>query len=266
MEHRYMPETVVILCGGKGLRMRGDASGPPKALVPVGRMPILWHVMKIYSAFGYRHFILTLGHRGDEIIDFFDRYHRRSCDSTLSISTGKRNYLAQLPDDEREWTVTFLHTGEHTLTGGRLKRAAGHIRGEHFLATYADGLADVDIPATVRQHLERGLPATMLAPYTPIRFGIVESADGLVTRFEEKPERSVRINGGYFVFHRSIFDRISGDHDNLETDVLMPLAADGQLGCREHNGFWHCVDTPKDLIELQRIWNEGDAPWKTWQP
>ena len=264
MEQRDAPETVVILCGGKGLRMGGDAGGPPKALVPIGGMPILWHVMKIYSSFGYKHFVLTLGHRGDEIIAFFDRYRRRGGDSAPSPSAVDRGSHSPLPEDEQQWTVNFLHTGEHTLTGGRLKRAAAHIRGDHFLATYADGLANVDIPETVQRHFDKGLPATMLAPFTPLRFGIVEANNGVVTRFEEKPPRTVRINGGYFVFDRSIFERIHRDDDNLETDVLMPLASEGLLGCVEHDGFWQCADTPKDLIELQRIWNEGRPPWKIW--
>lgn len=258
------PQTVVLLCGGKGLRMRADGGGPPKSLVRIGGRPIIWHVMKIYSQFGYRDFVLTLGHRGEEIVEYFERYLRSSCDSTMTFDPPDRVTHSQLPDDERAWSLTFLQTGEDTQTGGRIKRAVDHIRGDHFLATYTDGVADVNIAQLVRQHLSSGLPATMLSVFTPIRFGIVEAQNGIVTRFEEKPTRSVRINGGFFAFHKSILDRIGGDDDRLEMDVLMPLAAEGRLGCLEHDGFWHCVDTPKDLLELQRRWDSGHALWKSW--
>ncbi len=254
---------VIILAGGKGMRLRPHADLVPKALVPVGGMPVIWHVMKLYSRCGYRHFVIALGHKGDIIAEWFERYRARRCHYTLSMDGSPHRYHAALPDDERDWTITFVHTGEDTQTGGRVLRARAFVETDHFLATYADGLSSVDIAAIARTHLDQGLPATMLSVLSPSRFGVVEAVDGKVTRFEEKPHSHIRINGGFFMFHRSIFDRISGDDAVLERDVLEPMAREGLLGVHEYDGFWHCLDTQKDLHTLERLWSSGHAPWST---
>ncbi|MDH7516399.1 MAG: sugar phosphate nucleotidyltransferase [Bacteroidota bacterium] len=256
---------VVILCGGKGLRLLPYSSDFPKALIPIGDMPVLWHVMKLFSAYHYRRFILAIGHRGDEIIDWFLRFRERRCDFTLSFAgPGDRRFHKQLPEDERQWEITFVHTGEETETGGRLRRVLPYIDGEHVLATYADGLTDADIPSILRFHLDNGYHATLLSVYCRSRFGVLDCRDGLVSRFDEKPERILRVNGGFFAFHRSVLENIPGDEAVLETHVLPKLAEMGVLGAYEHNGFWHCLDTPKDLLHLRTLWASPSPPWKIW--
>ena len=254
--------SVLILAGGKGLRLRPHADLLPKSLVPIGDMPVIWHIMKMYSASGIRRFIIALGYKGDMIVQWFERYRVRLCDSTLNMDGSPVIFHDRLSADERDWRITFAHTGEDTETAGRMLRASRYIEDDHFFATYGDGLSSVDVSAVARAHMESELPATMLSVRCPSRFGVVESKLGRATRFEEKPHTDIRINGGFFVFHRSIFDRIEGDHSILESDVLEPMAREGRLGVYEYDGFWHCLDTQKDLIILERLWSKGDVPWR----
>ena len=258
------PYRVVILCGGLGLRMGGRADCEPKSLVNIGPRPVLWHIMKLYSHWGFRDFILPLGHGGDAVIAFFERFLSLSADFTLRLGDGDRDYHTQAAEDEREWSITFVHAGIDTETGGRLRRAAPYIHDEHFLATYADGLSDVDIRAVLAQHLDSGADATLLSVQLPTSFGIVESHERLLTRFDEKPLATCQVNGGFFVFRRSVLDEIDGDAAVLEKDLLPRLAGEGRVGVFPHHGYWHCMDTPKHVAELNRMWESGEAPWKVW--
>lgn len=259
------PYKVVILCGGLGTRLRAHAENVPKALVQIGGKPIIWHVMKLYSRFGFRDFILTLGYKGEMILNYFEQYCTQQCDYTLEFSNPKTHvFHTKLPEDEREWRITFAHTGLNTNTGGRIKRIEPYIAEEHFLATYTDGLSDVNIAEVLEKHLASGLEATMVSVNLPTTFGLVEAQDGLATRFREKPRTTDRINGGFFVFRRSIFNRISGDDVVLEEEPLQSLVDEGRVGVYQHDGFWQCMDTPKDAMALTDIWNSGTIPWKTW--
>jgi glucose-1-phosphate cytidylyltransferase len=260
-----IPGKVIILCGGKGMRMRAYEEDVPKALVPIGGRPIIWHVMKIYSSFGYRDFILTLGYKGDRIIEYFQRYKENSCDHTMTMrSADPARFHKPLPADEEEWNITFVHSGVETMTGGRLKRAAPYVDEPFFLATYADGLTDAPIPSIVERHAESGRMATVLGVEPPSVFGMLEIQNGNVTRFREKPHISCRISGGFFVFSRGVFDMLDDDSPALEENLLRGLSEAGQTGVFQHDGFWQCMDTPKDAMELNALWNSGSPPWKRW--
>jgi glucose-1-phosphate cytidylyltransferase len=260
------PYKVVILCGGRGMRLLGRAGEEPKALAPIGDRPILWHVMKRYSHFGFRDFVLALGYKGERIVDYFDRYCLRHCDVTVAFSDPlHRVYHTALDDDERDWTVTFVHTGLDTMTGGRLKRVAAYIAEDTFLATYTDGLADIDLAGVFAFHRRSALRATMVSVHLPTAFGLIEARNGVATRFREKPIAADRINGGFFVFHRSILDTIEGDDTVLEEEPLQSLVEHGAVGVYEHEGFWHCLDTPKDAEYLNALWSAGRAPWLRWE-
>jgi len=259
------PYKVVILCGGLGTRLRAHAENLPKALVPIGGKPIIWHVMKLYSHYGFRDFVLTLGYKGDMIIDYFNRYLTMHCDFTMTFGEGYAPMLhTELPQDEKEWTITFVHTGLNTMTGGRIKRIASYIPEAHFLATYTDGLSDVNIQAVLDTHLASDMDATMVSVNLPTTFGLIEALDGVATQFREKPLTTDRINGGFFVFRRSIFERIRGDDVVLEEEPLQSLVDEGRVGVYQHDGFWRCMDTPKDSLALSELWQRGSVPWKTW--
>jgi glucose-1-phosphate cytidylyltransferase len=257
--------SVVILCGGLGIRMRAYAEHVPKALVPIGGRPIIWHVMKLYSHHGFRDFILPLGYMGEAIIDYFRHYHVRNRDFSMTFGNApETRFHTELPEDEREWTITFVHTGLHTRTGGRLLRVRPYIDGDHFLATYTDGLCDANLADVLDHHLRSGMQATMLSVNLPTTFGLVEDENGIATRFREKPRALDRINGGFFVFHRSVLDRIEGDDTILEQGPLQTLVAERALGVYRHDGYWSCMDTPKDVQTLGALWEQGNAPWRLW--
>ncbi len=262
--HEPRPYPVVILCGGLGLRMREFTDGRPKALVQIGARPVLWHVMKLYSHFGLRHFILPLGHGADQIIGWFERYLSMTTDFTIRLSDGAHTFHTMLPDDERGWNVTFLHAGKSTETGGRLLRAAPFIEEEHFLATYADGLCDADLGMELDQHIASQADVTLLSVKLTSTFGILESDGRMLLGFDEKPRTTCEINGGFFVMRRSILEEIQGDDVILEKDLLPRLAEEGRIQVFPHDGFWHCMDTPKHVQDLNRIWYTGSAPWKLW--
>ena len=263
-KHDRQPYPVIILCGGLGLRMRHVAEGQPKALVPIGRRPVIWHVMKIYSRFGFRDFILPLGYGGDEIIAWFERYLSVTSDFTLSLGDGRHQYHTTLPEDERTWRVTFVHAGEGTETGGRLRRCLPYVDTEHVLATYVDGVADIDLSALLAQHLEDERDVTLSAVRLPTSFGIIETQERMLLEFSEKPVTHCSVNGGFLVFRSAVLDEISGDAAVLEKDVLPRLAREGRAGVFSHEGFWHCMDTPKHVEHLNRLWEQNSAPWKWW--
>jgi glucose-1-phosphate cytidylyltransferase len=253
---------VVILCGGMGIRM-GDEQ--PKMLVEVGDRPILWHVMKIYAAQGFSHFILALGYRGEDIKRYFLDYGPLNHDFTLTLGAAPSIEYDE-PHSEEGWRITFAETGLHTQTGARIRKVARYVQAQTFFATYGDGVADVDLHTLLAFHRRKGCIATVTGVRSFSRFGVLQTdSPGLVTGFEEKPLVDALINGGFFVFEREVLDYL-GDSDNviLEREPLMRLAAEGQLAIYEHTGFWRAMDTFKDAEEMSAIWRES-APWKIWE-
>lgn len=253
---------VVILCGGLGTRLREETEFKPKPMVEIGGHPILWHIMKSYSYFGFRRFILCLGYKGDVIKDYFLNYEAMSNDFTIHL--GQENKLVyQSNHPEQDFDVTVVDTGLKTMTGGRVKRIERFIESDAFMVTYGDGLANVDIGALVAFHYQHGKLATLTAARPPSRYGILEMAtDGQVQRFREKAQAEW-INGGFLVFNRRVFDYLDLDCV-LEREPLGRLAADGQLMAYRHNGFWIGMDTYREYELLNQMWDAGNAVWKIW--
>lgn len=255
---------VVILCGGLGTRLREETEFRPKPMVPVGGRPILWHIMKHYSRYGHKHFILCLGYKGEMIKDFFRNYQWNTSDVTLRLGRApKIQYHTQ--HDEEDWTVTLLDTGANTQTGGRLRRALPYVEDEDFLFTYGDGLIDSDINESIRFHQSHGKIATVTAVHPYGRFGEMQLDGDSVEVFNEKPESELKyINGGFFVLNRKIGAYLKDDASVFEKDALTQLSAEGNLNAFQHNGFWQCMDTFREQQMLEKMWQEGNAPWKVW--
>lgn len=256
---------VVLLCGGKGTRLQERTETVPKPLVEIGGMPILWHVMKLYSHYGLNDFVLCLGYLGRRIKEYFleDNAWRLSNFLLRGDSDGTP-HLEPLGRTER-WSIAFVDTGMETLTGGRIKRVEPLISEPTFCVTYADGLADLDLSHLLEFHRSHGKVATLTAVKPVSPFGVLEvSGEGAVTRFCEKPRMEAWVNGGFFVFERRLFDHL-GPNDSLESDVLTRLAEEGELRAYRHEGFWDCMDTYKDTIALNMMWESGNAPWKLWK-
>jgi glucose-1-phosphate cytidylyltransferase len=259
----------MILCGGQGTRIRGVSENLPKPLIAVGGKPILWHIMKLYSRFGVRRFVLCLGHRGEAIMDYFTNYHAYNHDFTMTVRDGNNKIFHDSGHDADadvdEWEITFAITGEDTQTGGRIKRAARHIREDRFFCTYGDGVSDVDLRGLLAFHLESKKTATLTGVHLPTTFGIVEADEGgAVTSFREKPVLPGLINGGFFVFEKGLVDYIDDDATILEGAPFRRLVDDRRISMYRHEGFWHCMDTYKDYQNLNVMWQSGKAPWKTW--
>ncbi len=256
---------VAILCGGLGTRLREETEYRPKPMVPIGTKPILWHIMKIYAAFGHREFALALGYKGEAIKDYFLNYDLRNSDFTLDLETKAITRMATA-HDEHDWRVTFIETGEGTMTGGRVKRLAPYLeQEEQFMLTYGDGVTDLDVSALVRFHQRSGCVATVTGVRPLARFGELIVQGDKVVRFAEKPNQGEAwINGGFFVMTPRIFDYIDGDETLLEREPLERLAAEGQLAVFRHDGYWQCMDTYRDMQSLNERWESGSAPWKRW--
>lgn len=253
----------IILCGGMGTRIREETETRPKPMIDIGGKPILWHIMKMYAAIGVRHFILCLGYKGDVIRDYFLNYRLRSSDFTVDLSTGAVELQNSGPSED--WRVTLLETGAMTNTGGRMKRACEKARNDTFFATYGDGVASVNLRALYDFHKASGKVATVTSVHPRARFGELEIENGVVTGFAEKPQTtSGSINGGFFVFEKSAFADVSDDPNlSLENDILSNLSTSGCLGAYEHDGFWQCMDTYREMLALNEIWEQGNAPWLT---
>ncbi len=256
---------VVILCGGKGTRLREETEYKPKPMVEIGGRPILWHIMKIYAHYGFRRFILCLGYRGSVIKEYFLNYEAMSSDFTVKLGS-QYNLAIENGHTEQDFNVTLAETGLETMTGGRIKRIAKYIDSDTFMVTYGDGLANVDIGQLVDYHQSHGKLATLLAVQPPSRFGILDlSPDGEVRRFSEKVKNDW-INGGFFVFNRGVFDYIDNDPGCvLEQTPLQNLAASGQLRAYQHDGFWIGMDTFREFEMLNGLWDNNRAPWAVWQ-
>ncbi|MFA5844982.1 MAG: glucose-1-phosphate cytidylyltransferase [Coriobacteriia bacterium] len=260
-----MKPQVVILCGGKGTRLREETGIKPKPMVEIGGKPILWHIMKSYSAHGFDRFVLALGYRGDVIKSYFYHYRVTASDFTVKLSPHSEPRIHSVSDEER-WEITCVDTGEETLKGGRVKRLESFLEGDRFHLTYGDGVGDVDITALDEYHRSHGRLGTVTAVRPPSRFGEMRLDGDRVVSFEEKPQMGTGlINGGFFVLDRSFLDRLTPDEDcDLEFGALQTLAADDQLRVWRHDGFWQCMDTARERDALEKAWRAGEAPWKVW--
>ncbi len=257
----------VILCGGKGTRLREETEVRPKPLVEIGGKPILWHIMKIYSSFGIKEFVLCLGYKGDMIKDYFYNYNVISNDFTIELN-GKKDIVYHNVSDELDWKVTLVDTGLETLKGARIKKIQKYIGSdESFCLTYGDGVADVDIDKLLAFHKEHGKTATLTGVRPPSRFGDLVVDNGKVNSFTEKPQASAGlINGGFFVLNRNIFEHLTEDEKcDFEFGALEELASNGELMVYQHKGSWECMDTLRETEHLNNLWKSGKAFWKGWK-
>ena len=253
----------VILAGGMGTRISEESHLRPKPMIEIGGRPVLWHIMKIYAHHGIREFIICLGYRGYMIKEYFANQYLHNSDVTIDTGNNKVTYHGCRAD---AWIVTLADTGEHTLTGGRLKRIARYLDStEPFCMTYGDGLCDVDISALIAFHAKHRREATLTAVVPTGRFGAIDLDGPSVTRFLEKPPGdNTLINGGFFVLQPSVLHRIQDDMTSWETTPLENLARDNELMAFRHTGFWQPMDTLRDKNALEELWRSGAAPWKVW--
>lgn len=253
----------VILCGGRGTRLGEHGASLPKALIEIGGQPVLWHLLKIYAHYGFDDFVLCLGFLGDKIKRFFVEQQWLSADFTLEKNSNQPLLINSKTLEN--WRITFAETGLETNTGGRLKQVQKYLADEEmFFVTYGDGLANVNLSELVEFHKSHGRIATLSAVHPHSNFGIMKLDDrNFVTEFQEKPVMREWINGGFFVFNREIFDYLD-ENSVLEREPLERLAQENQLVAFPHTGFWKCVDTFKDNLEFNQLWNEGKADWKVW--
>ena len=254
---------VIILAGGLGTRLGGITEVIPKPMVRIGDRPILWHIMKRYAVYGFKDFVLSLGYRSEVIKDYFLRYEAYSGDVQVSLGTGAVNPLST--NNEADWNVTLAYTGLKALKGARVKRIEKYLDDVNML-TYGDGVADIDLGALLEFHKSQGRMVTITGVYPPARFGEILEQNGRLISFEEKPQASVGlINGGFMVFNRELLSYLTEDERcDLEIGAFPKLASEGQVAVYRHLGKWECVDNERDLIHLNKLWDDGDAFWKKW--
>jgi glucose-1-phosphate cytidylyltransferase len=252
----------VILAGGLGTRLAEETDLRPKPMVEIGGHPILWHILKHYAHFGFKDFLVALGHKGDVIKRFFLDYYHLNGSMTLDLAQGE---VTSHKRECEDWVVGLIDTGLKTNTGGRVKRLEALLKGGTFMVTYGDGVADIDLAELLRFHRRHGRVATVTAVRPPARFGGLVLDGDAVARFTEKPQAGEGwINGGFLVFEPGVFDYLDGDESSLEADALERIAADGELAAYRHDGFWQCMDTLRDKRQLEAFWERGNAPWKLW--
>jgi glucose-1-phosphate cytidylyltransferase len=257
---------VVILAGGMGTRISEESHLRPKPMIEVGERPILWHIMKIYSHFGFNDFIICCGYKGYMIKEYFADYYLHSSDVTYDFTNG--GSFTVHSNVAEPWRVTLVDTGLKTMTGGRIKRVSRYIGDEPFMLTYGDGVADVNIISLLAEHKKNGALATLTAIQPQGRFGVLELDDGRnrVVGFREKStEDSTWINGGFMVISPEVIDYIDGDGTYFEREPLEKLSREGKLSVYKHGGFWQCMDTQRDRGKLEELWGKGNAPWKVWE-
>ncbi len=254
----------MILCGGQGTRMREETEFRPKPLVDIGGRPILWHIMKMYAACGFADFILCLGYRGAMIKEYFLSYEAMNNDFTMKL--GSQQALQLHSHNAESFTVTLADTGLATMTGGRVRRAAHYLEDDDlFMLTYGDGVADVDLKRLVAFHRQHGRLATVTVNRPSSRFGILDVAeDGVVAQFAEKPQSLNWTSAGFFVFNRRVLDYLDGDDCVLENQPLERLVGEQQLVAYRHDGFFFAMDTYREYLYLNQLWDSGQAPWKRW--
>jgi len=257
---------VVILCGGEGTRLREETEYKPKPMVTIGGLPILWHIMKIYSNYGFNEFVLCLGYKGDMIKQFFMHHELMSNDVTIRMGDRTRD-IVHRDNSVDDWTITFADTGLKSGTGSRIKRIEKYVGSDDFLATYGDGLTNSDLTEEIKFHKKKGTVATLTGVHPHSKFGLVKAKkDGTVEKFVEKPQLYDYVNGGYYVFKKEIFDYLDSDESCvLEGQPFEKLAKEGKMSMYCHEGFWHAMDTYKDFLDLNRMWDEGKRPWKVWK-
>jgi glucose-1-phosphate cytidylyltransferase len=254
----------VILAGGYGTRLAEETDRIPKPMVPIGSKPILWHIMKMYSRFGVKDFVVCAGYKSQEIVSYFANYRLQNSNVVVDLEKDTISYLGEKRDD---WKITVVDTGEGTETGGRLRRVREFLKAdEPFCLTYGDGVSNINIAEVIAYHIKGGFEGTLTAVRPPARFGATVIKDGKVVSFTEKPQSGEGyINGGFFVLNHSVFDLIEGDRVVWEHGPLETLARRGTLGAFTHEGFWHPLDTLRDRRYLEQLWSSGEAPWKWWK-
>lgn len=256
---------IVILCGGKGTRFREETEFKPKPLVLVGRMPLLWHIMKIYSHYGYKDFILCLGYKGEMIKDYFLKFEELMHDFTLRLRHNER-ITHHAPEKLEDWNITFMDTGLETMTGARVAQVKKYIGDdEDFFLTYGDGLAKIDISDLYRFHKSKGKTVTVTAIHLPTTYGVLDVADGHARSFTEKPPLAERVSGGFFVCNRRVFDYLSAHKDCVFEKEMQRISRDGELAAYEHNDFWFGVNTHREWEQINQMEAEGKTPWKVWE-
>jgi glucose-1-phosphate cytidylyltransferase len=255
----------IILCGGQGMRLREETEFKPKSLVEIGGLPILWHIMKIYSHYGFNDFVLCLGHKGHIIKDYFLNYENRVSDFTLNLKNKK---MTTYNPDIENWNITFANTGLNTNTGGRIKRIEKYINEDNFFLTYGDGVSDINIKQLLKFHQNHKKIGTVLAVKPIARFGLLElekSSDAVINFSKKTLVHEGRIDGGFMVFKKEFFDYLTPDDICvLEGEPLKKLAKDDQFRAYKHDGFWQCMDTISQANLLNEFWNSNNAPWKVW--
>jgi len=252
----------VILAGGLGTRISEETENKPKPMIEIGGRPILWHIMKMYSAHGINEFIICCGYRGYVIKEYFANYFLHSSDVTFDM---QKNQMSVHQNSAEPWQVTLIDTGGDTLTGGRLKRVRSYLGDEDFCFTYGDGVANTDITASIAFHRQHGLQATLTGVQPPGRFGSLDIEGDRIASFKEKPRGDgAWVNGGFFVLSPQVIDLIDGDQISWEVEPLENLARQGQLAIYKHPGFWQPMDTLRDKRHLEDLWQSGTAPWKIW--
>ena len=253
----------VILAGGLGTRISEETASRPKPMIEVGGRPILWHIMKTYSAYGINDFVICLGYKGYVIKEYFANYFLHMSDVTFDMGT---NEMQVHQNSAEPWRVTLVDTGDATMTGGRLRRIASYVADADFCFTYGDGVADIDIGRLIQHHRENGLLATVTATQAPGRFGALKVEQSRVLGFQEKPQGDGGwINGGFFVLSPKVIGYIDDDSSVWEREPLERLAADRQMSAYFHHGFWQPMDTLRDKNLLDELWNSAKAPWKVWK-
>ena len=252
------------MAGGLGTRLSEETDLKPKPMVEIGGYPILWHIMNIYSYYGFNDFIICLGYKGNMIKSYFSDLHLQSSDYTINTKAGK---LTVHKDTSPDWNVTMVDTGPNTLTGGRLLRIKDYVSEDTFMMTYGDGVSNVNLIDLLAFHRKHGRAATLTAVNPPARFGVLKmNNDGKITSFHEKPDDDATwINGGFFVLNKEIFNYIGKDGPYFEDYPLRDLAKDGELFAYRHYGFWHPMDTMSDKRRLEELWAKGKAEWKIWK-
>lgn len=253
----------VILAGGLGTRISEETNLKPKPMIEIGGKPILWHIMKMYSTHGINEFVVCCGYKGYVIKEYFANYFLHQSDVTFNLQLNDMKVHKGRTED---WIVTLVDTGDDSMTGGRLARVSDYIKNEKaFCFTYGDGVSDIDISAVIKFHYNHGKEATVTSVYPPGRFGALDIKDGLVWNFKEKPKGDgSMINGGFFVLSPKVLSRLTNDQCIWEQAPLIGLANEKQLMAYEHKGFWQPMDTMRDKVYLEKLWNTSNAPWKKW--
>lgn len=253
---------VVILCGGKGTRLREETEHKPKPMVEIGGRPILWHIMKLYSHYGFKEFILCMGYKHQVIREYFLNYRYMNSDVTVSLDSDQRITCHNSHDED--WNVTLIYTGLETKKGGRIKKIEPYLDGERFMVTYGDGVSDINIQELIEYHQKEGVLTTFTGVHPISRFATVEQdADGKIVDWDEKKQLEGYMNAGFFVVENKVLDYIEGDVE-FEEEPMKNLAQERKIAMYRHHGFWQCMDTYRDYSLLIDLWEKGNAPWKVW--